>query len=634
MNRKVLLVPEVHFVNWPFYLLLSVLFRIIAYKIDGRIFRFANRKIELLRLEDYFDWEESTVAISDVAAFWERNILSFFPTQKWQTEIAGKKLDMSRKAMQEFGKELEKTLILQKIASHLTERGVDAFVVQSAKSRYLGGIINAEATCKWSPQTVIAIGVQLDKVYMYAENVVRAVLLLVQLLYGLFYRWNRTDIRGIKYVWDGISPRELSVDPEKVFFPWIVDNRSIRKDQVLFLLPTPDFQMKAFSNSLASNAGYKVSSHFEIARHAPAAKTACCFIRAMKIIAMNVLFSFLSIEKLLTAKYSLKILPWLPMIDHLNPIAYITSGSSVTNEDPIVIYLKQRGIKTIVWYYGTNSYLFVSKNKKCDFRNVVFFNMLSRTHIVWNNHYKEFIESHAPKSYEIIVKGPLMAGDEKAINIEKNRLLERLGFSNDVIANGKNKFVSVFDVPPVSGRHSGHEAIFPSSNTEEYNYAFIRDVVSLLDEFEDICLIYKPKRSISSGKFSYSKELRNIFERLLSNPRAVLLDYNINPWTPIAASDICIGIPFESPVIVAFHYGKPAFFHDPFNIALHHRYDLMPEIISHSYDEMRSKVNKWLLCDEGAKIVEKVKTAGYTGIEPGTNSTDKFREYLINPAIQ
>src|SRR3972149_2375695 len=262
MNRKVLLVPEVHFVNWPFYLLLSVLFRIIAYKIDGRIFRFANRKIELLRLEDYFDWEESTVAISDIAAFWERNILSFFPTQRWQMEIAGTKLDMSRKAMQEFGKELEKILILQKIARHLMERGVDACVVQSAKSHYLGGIINAEVACKWSPQTVIAIGVQLDKVYMYAENVVRAVLLLVQLLYGVFYRWNRTDIRGIKYIWDGISPRELSVDPEKVFFPWIVDNRSIRKDQVLFLLPAPDFQMKLFSNSLAANAGYKVSSYF------------------------------------------------------------------------------------------------------------------------------------------------------------------------------------------------------------------------------------------------------------------------------------------------------------------------------------------------------------------------------------
>jgi len=631
-HKKVLLVPEVHLLNWPLYLFLSIFFRIIACKIEKRIFPFAGKRIELLRLEDYFDWEECALIISDTVSYWEKNIRPDFPKAAWDVNVADVNLDLSRKAMQDLGKEVEKILVLGKVADYFDKKESGVYLIRSLKFRYLLGIdknIQEDAE-KYSASLLSFINVQLDRLYMCVENGAYTGILLLQLLYGLLLYGHRELAAGeIKYIWDGISPRELSTDPGKVFFPWIIDGKSITKKQVLFLLPRPDFQMKRFSMEKTKAEGYRVSNQFEMIRYASGIATGLCLMEALKLVFKNIFAFNLSIEALLTSRYSVRILKWLPIIDYLKPRAYITSGSGVSNEEPAVLYMQKKGIKTIAWYYGTNSYLFVSGNRTCNFRNVIFCSMLSEAHLVWNTHYKKFIESHAQGIHEIIVSGPLMAGDEEVINLEKNLLLEKIGFPDDVILNGKQRYISVFDAPPVAKKFKRPEVKFLDSNTEEYNYSFIRDMLKLLDEFEDICLIYKPKRSITSGKFNYSPELKRIFERLLKNPRAVILDYNINPWIPIAVADMCISMPFESPAIATIHYGKPAIFHDPCNIALHHRYNAFPEIMTHNYSELESKISRWFLSKEnGLFIQEQSSLSELTGIYPKTNSTERLREYL------
>ena len=329
------------------------------------------------------------------------------------------------------------------------------------------------------------------------------------------------------------------------------------------------------------------------------------------------------IKNAIKLRFKIEIIKWTPFINTLKPKVYISTSSVIGEEPPIVVYLNGLGVHTIIWEYGTNSYLFIRRNGiKCNFRNIIFCNILSNTLVVWNKHFRDFIMEHPQDETKVKILGPLMSADEDVMQISRREL----AFRYKIPYNSYLKYISIFDSPPLSSKF---RVMFPDSNTSQYNFAFINDMYRLVKELNNVVLVYKPKRSLTSGKFVYSESLKELFNNMMQDERAVFLDYNINPWVPIGIADICISLPFESPTIAGIHYQKPSLFYDPFNIALHHRYQEFPGLIFHNYDELKMNVCYWLYENNSRDIsLAFSRIRDLQGMYPGENSSNKFRDYL------
>ncbi len=631
MVRRIFLVPEIHFINFPLFFLLSFIYEIKTLKIRLPRFYPFKKRIELIRLDDHFNWEECMAIKANAVKIWE-DILLRFPESKWKVDIKNSEVNMTMKAIQEMQREFENMFFLRHIADH-TKSNHNVFIIDSLYFSFIKSIDkNNDIFLYPISRFMSLINVVLSILVLNCIIYLMTIKLIAQLIYGL---WNRKyvkqDLSAVKYIWDGISPRELSVSKEKNTFSWIIDDNFIRKENILFLLPKPDFQMKSFSEDEAKKRGVLIANHVNMACFSSTRNLFSALNRALRLAVKNIILPKFNLIEIMNTKYTLQVLKWVPIIDYLKPKVYINSFSNIGSEDTAVIYFQKAGIKSIMWAYGTNSYLFTTKAHSCDFRNIIYCNILSSTLVVWNNHFKRFIESHPQDKLEIITLGPLMCGDESVCNMNRNVLNKKIGFNR--MQNDRNfKYIAVFDVPPVSKASIGSEAVYPDSNSEEYNYAFMKDILRLLADFENVCLIYKPKRSLTSGKFSYSNETGEILEAMSKSFRVKIVDYNINPWVPIASADMTISMPFESPFIASLHYGKPALFHDPMNIVSHHRYHAVSDLITHNYEELKLKVNYWLFeSREGhLDVVNESKFKDFVGTYPLTNSSKRFREYLAN----
>jgi len=631
MTRRILLAPKIHFINLPLFFLLSFIYKIKTLEMQVPCSYLVRKRIKLLQLEEYFNWEECMVMRADAVKIWE-NILPKFPEESWKIHIKSFELNMSKKAKQDIQREFEKLFLLKNIVDY-NKNNQNVYIINSLHFNFLKSIgKNKEFFSYPTLHFLSFINTILDRFFLYLLNLSIELKLIVQLIYGLLYRKDlKENISTIKYIWDGISPRELSVDKDKITFAWIIDNAIIHKDEVLFLLPKADFQMKDFSEDEATGKGLLIANYFNMVCFVSNRILLASLYEVLKLTIKNIISLEFTIKGIMNIKYTLQILKWVSVVEYLKPRVYVNSFSSVGIEDPAIIYFQKAGIKTIMWSYGSNTELFTTQNRNCDFRGIINCNILSSNMIVWNNRFKEFIENHPQNDLKIIVIGPLMSGDESVFTTSPDILRKRIGL-NHIQDNNSLKYIAVFDVPPASKAFRGSETVCPDSNTEEYNCAFIRDVFRLLSDFEDLFLLYKPKRSLTSGKFSYNDEFREILKEMRKNPRVIILDYNINPWLPIASADITISMPFESPFIASIHYGKPSIFHDPTNIAHHHRYQDVSDFITHSYEELKSKVN-YRLFDSDAPhldITNEYKLRDFVGVYPGTNSSERFREYLVS----
>ncbi|OGL47546.1 MAG: hypothetical protein A2W05_03280 [Candidatus Schekmanbacteria bacterium RBG_16_38_10] len=626
MGRRVFLVTKVHFINFPLLFLLSFMGKVKTLKMWLPGFYPFKKKIELIQFDDYWNWEECMVMRADAVKVWE-DILLNFPESKWNIHIKDSEINMVKKAKQDIQREFENMFFLMKIADHY-KKSQSVYIIDSLYFSFIKSIIIKKEISLYSRFYCLSlINIMFDILLLNLCIYFIALKLIAQLIYGLVNRKDKKhNLQSIKYIWAGISPRELSVNKERNSFSWIIDDNFVHKEDVLFLLPRPDFQMKDFSEDEAKKAGLLTISYANLACFST---SRILLLSLLRILRTSIIFPKFNLIKLAKTGYALQIMKWLPVMECIQPKAYINSFSNLGCEDPAIIYFQKIGIKTIMWAYGTNSYLFTTANERCDFRSIIYCNILSSTFIAWNNHFKEFIDSHTQDNLETVFIGPLMCGDESVHGTSRDVIYKTIGVSS--ARHNKNlKYVAVFDAPPVSRVFKGFESVYPDSNSEEYNCAFIKDVFRLLTDFENICLLYKPKRSLTSGKFSYNNELGEMLERMSKSPRVKILDYNINPWVPIASADISINLPFESPFIAYLHYGKPALFHDPMDIVFHHRYQGVTDLITHNYEELKSKVNYWLFENERVHldIISESKYKDFVGLDPLTRSSEKFRKYL------
>jgi hypothetical protein len=100
----------------------------------------------------------------------------------------------------------------------------------------------------------------------------------------------------------------------------------------------------------------------------------------------------------------------------------------------------------------------------------------------------------------------------------------------------------------------------------------------------------------------------------------------------MAVADLWIAVPFTVSPLAGTHDGIPGLFHDPTGIALNHGYKAISEYITCDYDQLRSKL-RTLLPDSSGRNGDRETVWSdareFIGEYPGTNSIDRFREFLV-----
>ena len=623
-----LLVSEIHPVNLCIFWFLSFFLRVEAYRINPMCPGLLARRIRAVDISQHLSWNNTHCFRSSVVQLWEE-LLAKFPTKGWSLRYRGKTLDFSTKAKQELLSYFDQLMLLRMIQQQPSQSS-KVYIVDSPQFRYLKRVDPSAKFYEYPVFPVFStISVVLDLLFMYVSVTQRMLALIGAMVYGSLVRDGQTQLRRrtIPYIWDSINSNELSVDPRRRFFPWIVDGHQVPIQDVLFIVPRgadknarPDLH----------GAGYQAHTLLELYRIVPVRALLGCIAAMVTMMAKHMLpwsGGTVSIQK---AAYFVRMMRLVPITQSFRPSCYVTNMSTMGNEEPATVLFNSLGLQTIMHSYSANAYLFGDESCSCDYRVQTFAHVLASHLLVWHQDFRDFIWQHPQDNTVVEVIGPLMSGDEGVMELPPTQLRSGLGIKS---ANGRDglSYISFFDVAPAVDALKIARNRYPEPSTEEYNVAFLEDMMRLLEDYDDVALIYKPQRSLVGPKFSYSEEFRGLLDRLESNDRGFILDNAVNPWAPIAIADLCISMPFTPPALAAMHYGIPGLFHDPTGMAIRHRYRPISHFITHDYDELRSKVGTFLSNGSRYNRDKEIiwsEARSFIGDRPGINSSERFRNML------
>ena len=628
------LVSEIHPMNLLLFWLLSFVVKVEAYEIHRMCPKLLCQRIESMDLRRCLSLNDGQRFRSRVMQVWE-GLHEKCPRKHWTCFSRGRSLDFTTKAKQDLAGDLDRLLLLQEVGKwHRAKAKV--FIIDSPQFRYLRRLDPSADSLRLAGFPFVSrANVYLDLIFSYAYSLGQMLLLLKAMLRGWLIRDPRhpRHTQRVPFIWDGVSLPDLAVDSRRRFYPWIVDGKRIVKEDILFILPQ-------FTNPKSSphlySAGYNAATIQELYRRVPFRVMYRNIRDLLVLIARYLIPMPRSLASIRMAGYQRMTIRLTSAVGHLEPACYITSVSRIGDEDPATVYLNAIHVKTVMYFFSASQSQFVSDNHTCDFRKVMYSNILASTAVVWNENNKKIVEGHPQDKTQVEVIGPLMAGDETVLQLPKEVLRGGLGVPPAFKAVGL-RYISIFDVAPQSdgNKSSNSVPLYPDPYTEDYSLAFLRDMVRLLEDFDNVALVFKPHRSLTGVKFSYASEFHDLTEQLKDSGRGFIIDHDINPWVPIALADLCIGMPFTSPPLAAIHYRIPGMFHDPTGVALHHRHQSLSHSITHEYEQLRSKVRSLAFESprhDGDEELLWSESREFTGPYPGTNSADRFRELLSNTA--
>ncbi len=539
-----------------------------------------------------------------------------FTLKLWEIEVFGQKLDLSSRANQALSLAFERIFMISYV---LRQNPITTRVLETALFRLVR---------KLDPSLVMSLDVRfsvfsiinsiLDHVYLTMFNMVVSLKQIKRLLEGILRRKEILPAQNIKVIWDAVNYSEFSLNKETRTFTWVLDEQSITKDKVLFLLwQNPSIALKTEIQNLSLNAFTMEQLYGKI----PVSLLIKSFWKVLLGVISRIFLAFFSMFHSLKLKFILEIMRYEPIFSHLKPSVYVECNSQIGHEGAQIEFIASKKIHTILYCYSANSYSWTSKKEGgCQFRNVIYADIMAEQMVTWHKNFSDFIMEHVQPRCQSTVLAPLMAGDESVMFEPVSQV--RRGFG--LLEEKKYRYVSVFDVAAIS-KDMDIPDLYPVHYTEAYVRSFLNDIMRLVSDFDDLFFIYKPKRDLKCSLVDYSQNFIDKLEALTQSGRGMVIKENINPWLPIQVADICIGLPFTSPVVAAVHHGKHGLFHDPAGVTNWHRYQEITEFISTDYETLRENVRRCLSAKENPPLSHWQNFIGY---KQGINATAEFRNIL------
>jgi hypothetical protein len=374
--------------------------------------------------------------------------------------------------------------------------------------------------------------------------------------------------------WTGISAAEVAVADQRLSFSFAVERGFIAPGECLFFLAQPP---PAGAADRLHRLGVRWTT-VNAFGFLPLGAKLRALIALLGIALRGLAASVRGPAGLVLWRLRAESVLWLAAARGLQCRTYLTSVSNAWPEPAPVEALRSAGVRTVNWSYGANTFCFSVADPS--FRDLGLLRSISATAEVWvwNEGVERWLQARSLGPPPVIrVIGPVMSGDSRWLGRTPQAARAAYGLPE----SPECRYVAVFDVPPVTRDIRLAIGHGPSVYAQGMLEQFFKDIEGLLKE-QQIVLLLKPKRSLQDAQRDFADSMQRIVDpaSLWSRTgRVVALPHDIDPYIPVALADICIGVPFTSPVVAALESGRAGVFHDPLNELRH--VPRAPELLAH-----------------------------------------------------
>jgi hypothetical protein len=364
---------------------------------------------------------------------------------------------------------------------------------------------------------------------------------------------------GGRLVWLGISPQEIADRDGRLDFAWAARFGHVSPRDAIFFPPT---RATAAQRAHYTRNGIQLvepQHTFGLLDRSERVRVAAAMLRGFLAAAFRAPAVGPLLARLIPrARY------WEAAFNVLHAAVYVTSTSHSWPEKPEVAVARARGIRTIIWAYSANSPTFALESASFRDLGVPRSVIVAREFWVWNEAYAAWLAARQVEDgearCEVRTVGPLMCGDARWLDLDSREARSRLGLP------AAGTCVAIFDMPPMNDLWRDTFGGGPPMIDIDSYVAFWHTIERLLLRVPDCFALLKLKRDMRHAYRSAPELLQKLVDPSGEHARAgriIVIDVNVDPYLPIAACDVALGVPYTSPVLAAHAIGRPAFYLDP-----------------------------------------------------------------------
>lgn len=472
-------------------------------------------------------------------------------------EIGGHPVDFSRNAWQIHGIEFEALSLfvsmLTKMPQAASMRVVEPWIARAFERGELERIFPGVSFAR------SAIHRMLEGLREWGVSAAHLGRALARAARSLLRPQRRIGRRPI--VWLGISPAEMADTDDRLNFAWAAQYGYVAASDVVYALPcTPTRAQRAYFESHGL-AAIEPQAEFELlpmrARIAVAARSIAGVGRALFMPAATAA---------LAARFMARAPYWMRLFAELGTTAYVTSASYSWPEKPEVSAATALDLRTIMWTYSANTPVFSVQAP--DFRDLGVYRsaLITAEYWAWNRANEQWLRNRQvlPGLSTIRITGPLMCGNPALLALDRAAARARLALPEEGLCLG------IFDLPPMNDAWRDRYGGGPPLVSLESYVGFWDAIHRILERIPKAFALIKLKRDFTHPYRELPAVLRAMVDEqspLKRSGRVHLIESEIDPYLPIAASDVAIGVPYTSPILAARTIGRPAFYLDPLGLA-------------------------------------------------------------------
>ncbi|MHB8163395.1 MAG: polysaccharide biosynthesis PFTS motif protein [Methanoregula sp.] len=382
-----------------------------------------------------------------------------------------------------------------------------------------------------------------------------------------------------------ISNDDWSLSNKYRSFDFLVDHDCITATNVFFCIEEP---ISAEYQKALSDKQYHAVELRKVLQNADVRFVYNKFIKKQVPVWLNLLFRSFSKSPfiiILTLEILYKELLWQKLLEDYHMKHFVSYNEYLPSDIIRFICCDQKQIQT--WNYahscGTND--FFTPPRHDDILDTLFSFYAYHHMILWGGKMERFYHQH-PNFIQNFDRMGCFWSELVVRSREKPS-------SNEVLVRIKNKFLNNKEIKYTVG-------VFDTSfgETCPCHYGniidFIQGILQLLNDFPEIGVIYKNKKSLKTLS-ALEPAIVPYYKKIQEHPRCYFTDTeNADPAETIAISDLVISAPFTSPNIEALGSRTKAVYYDASGQFREYYYDQFPQFVAHNYKELSDLVEYWL----------------------------------------
>lgn len=587
--ERVVFLQTLHPLVLPWALLARLRSRVIVSRMERVPARLASL-FERLAPDDLMSCDEWVKALGQISERWKpaaRALLSEKgPRLRWR--LAGAELDLRRAWLQWLCKEYEQSVLFLKLVDRWAERNrASRVTIGGCPLHGLAAGLGLELPVSARVRSSLFYAA-LDRLWLRLQPAAYALRELVVLARA----GSRRSTEGIRRVWMGHAHNEAADEDNQLDLAFLCARGLLPPQENLYLVggsPSPE----------AARRFARLGIRWVEASRAPAYLSWSDRLRAAFSVLRLAAASLGPFSAAFSTAHRLAVqaASWAQLARRLRPDSFITTISISWPESAAIAAMNAFGVRTGIWFFSANCFKFSSH--WAEYRDVdVGLSVVSaREMFVWNEIIeKRYVDARRvePDHPVCVQTGPLMCGDSRWLSRSPAEARRVYG----VAAKPGDCFVAAFDLLPYIREARLRHGHGPSPYTPEVSERFYEDLQAALERFPSLRLLIKSKqRTLSRGEVYIPEALKRLTDpagRFVTEGRIIAIPPSADPYIAVALAELCLGLPFTSPVLAAWMSGRAGLYHDPLGMVV---YTSLPEYepcLSRSREQLIARLDAWI----------------------------------------